>query len=198
MWGRSLGGPLYNWQQFVIIAPMVLQNHIILIGPMAAGKTSVAKLLADLLDIPYIDIDILISTNTNRAIAEIFVEQGEAEFRALEAAALKASLAQNPSIIATGAGIVTATVNQNIISKQALIFYLQASVKNQILRVNKDNKIRPMLLDCKSQQKRIKDLFLRRKKLYSNLAKIIISTDNFTAIQVADLIVKYLDEKISL
>ncbi|WP_114856077.1 shikimate kinase [Brachybacterium sp. YJGR34] len=76
----------------------------ILIGPMAAGKTSVGRALASQLDVPFADLDALIAEAAGRSIPEIFAEEGEAAFRELEAETLERALHEHPGVLSLGGG----------------------------------------------------------------------------------------------
>lgn len=76
----------------------------ILIGPMAAGKTSVGRALASRLDVPFADLDALIVEADGRTIPEIFAADGEAAFRELEAATLARALQEHPGVLSLGGG----------------------------------------------------------------------------------------------
>ena len=69
--------------------------RVVLVGPMGAGKTTVAGLLGDAWDLPVRDTDADIEAATGREISDIFVESGEDHFRDLEAAAVAAALAEH-------------------------------------------------------------------------------------------------------
>ena len=77
----------------------------ILIGPMAAGKTSVGRALASRLEVPFADLDALIVEADGRSIPEIFAADGENTFRELEAATLARALLEHPGILSSAAAL---------------------------------------------------------------------------------------------
>ncbi|GAA1330821.1 shikimate kinase [Brachybacterium rhamnosum] len=77
---------------------------VILMGPMAAGKTSVGRSLAGRLGVPFADLDELIVAAAGRGIPEIFEDRGEEGFRALEAEVLARALEERPGVLALGGG----------------------------------------------------------------------------------------------
>lgn len=77
---------------------------VILIGPMAAGKTAVGRSLAARLGVPFADLDALIVDEDGRPIPEIFAADGEPAFRALEAQVLARALAEHEGVLALGGG----------------------------------------------------------------------------------------------
>lgn len=76
----------------------------VLIGPMAAGKTSVGRALAARLGVPFADLDALIVRDAGRSIPEIFRLEGEPAFREREAAALSRAIAQQVGVLSLGGG----------------------------------------------------------------------------------------------
>ena len=71
--------------------------HLVLVGMMGAGKTTVGRLLAERLGRRLVDSDELIEARTGRTVREIFETDGEAAFRALETAALDRGVGEPPS-----------------------------------------------------------------------------------------------------
>ncbi|NPA31809.1 MAG: AAA family ATPase, partial [Chloroflexi bacterium] len=70
---------------------------LFLYGPPGAGKTTVGRLAAQALDLPFVDLDARIAQDAGRSIADLFAMEGEAGFRQREAAALSAVIRQAPS-----------------------------------------------------------------------------------------------------
>ena len=84
-----------------------LRGHLVLVGLMGTGKSTVGRRLADILDRPLHDSDEMIEARTGTTVREIFVDQSEAAFRAVETAVLLDALAaETPSVIAAAGGIV--------------------------------------------------------------------------------------------
>src|SRR3954470_23737432 len=92
-------------------------DHIVLVGMMGAGKTSVGELLARRLDRPFFDVDAWIADEEGASIASLFEARGEAAFRALEARVLPSFLA-NPvaCVLSVGGGAVTDVRNREALS----------------------------------------------------------------------------------
>ncbi len=78
--------------------------RIYLIGFMSSGKTTMGQLVADSLNVPFMDTDQMIEEQSGMTIAGIFSTQGEKEFRDLEADVLRQSTIHEKAIIATGGG----------------------------------------------------------------------------------------------
>src|SRR5438067_9968404 len=83
-------------------------EHVLLVGMMGAGKTSVGKRLADRLGRPFFDVDTWIEAEEGLSVATIFETRGEAAFRELEAKVLSSFLANTvASVLSVGGGAVT-------------------------------------------------------------------------------------------
>src|SRR5688572_28682778 len=91
-------------------------NHIFLYGPPGTGKSTIGKIIADNLKIPFIDLDRVIESSAGKSIPEIMEAQGESAFRDLETKALKESVdhAKNvTNIVALGGGALLREENRN-------------------------------------------------------------------------------------
>ena len=121
------------------------EQHIFLVGPMGAGKTTIGRQLADFLCRPFIDVDNEIEARTGADIQWIFDMEGEQGFRDRESKVLKAIIETSPSsIIATGGGIVLRNENRTILQKNGLVVYLSAT-KEQLYERTRRDKNRPLL-----------------------------------------------------
>ncbi|MCB8926132.1 MAG: shikimate kinase [Ardenticatenaceae bacterium] len=152
---------------------------------MGTGKTTVGKLLAARLQRPFLDTDALIVERDGRAIADIFAQDGEAAFRALERTVARELAQQQGLIIATGGRLMLDEANAAALSATGRVFCLTAVPETILVRVQGNAK-RP-LLNVPNPAQRIAELLAERREGYGRFPQI--STDGKTAVQVVDEIV---------
>ena len=159
---------------------------IILTGMMGAGKTTIAKLLAEKLNIKAIDIDSLIEQNEREKIAEIFSNKGEEYFRKIEKETIKNIFTPENLIISLGGGALENQETRNILLNNSTVIYLQTSPEIIFERI-KSNTERPLLCGNMSVEK-ISEILEKRIKNYQS-ATYTITTDNKTPTQIAKEII---------
>ena len=125
-------------------------RFVFLIGPRGSGKTTVGRLVADSLNLPFHDTDDMLMAAVGLSIAEIVAEGGWAAFREEESRILKRALAEGAeagAVIATGGGIVLAQENRECMRASGVVFYLSASAEHLHARLerNLDAQRRPSL-----------------------------------------------------
>lgn len=169
------------------------QNNIFLVGPMGAGKSSVGKYLAKLLQMDFYDSDEEIEKSTGVDLGWIFDVEGEEGFRRREANVI-ANLAKRTHIIlATGGGTVVVPENQKILAERGFVIYLEVSLENQEPRVVND--IRRPLLRVENRFEVMERLQEEREPIYQKLADFRVQTDNRSVRAVADDIVAWLKKE---
>jgi|TARA_A100001234_G_scaffold200244_1_gene192088 shikimate kinase len=148
-----------------------MRNKIYLIGSMGSGKTTIGKMLANKLHLPFIDIDKKIEQKEKMVISDIFKENGENYFRKIESDILKKYSSLNEFVISTGGGAVLSQDNKKILNNGYKI-YLKISIDAQYNRV-KHRKHRPLLIegDLKTI---LNDLDEVRGVIYSDLADLVV------------------------
>jgi shikimate kinase len=151
-----------------------LQN-LILIGPMGAGKSTIGRLLAKELRLPFKDSDKEIEQRTGASIPLIFDVEGEAGFRERERAAIAELCQLEGVVLATGGGAVLRDDNRQALRAGGRVIYLCTSVDQQLERTSRDRN-RP-LLQANDPRSVLTALMAVRDPLYRSIADIIIETD---------------------
>ena len=146
--------------------------RLILIGPMAAGKSTVGKRLARRLNLNFIDIDEEVEKAAGVSISWIFDVEGEEKFRERESKELIKSLKFEDCVVATGGGVVLSEENRNVLKKGTVI-YLEISIQTQLERTLNDNK-RPLLQGEKNKEQPLRDLKEIRAPLFKECANMTI------------------------
>jgi shikimate kinase len=102
-------------------------EHVVLVGLMGSGKSTVGRRLAEELDRPFHDADADLEQRTGRSVAEIFAQDGEAGFRVLETEMLADLLASaHPAVIAAGGGAVVTEATRTRLREHACVVWLDA------------------------------------------------------------------------
>ena len=158
---------------------------VILVGVPGAGKTTVGKILAKKLGTSFADSDHIIEAQAGKPISDIFLQDGEPAFRALEAQVIADYLAQGEGVLALGGGAVQNEGTRELLKKNNVI-WLTAGLSQAVDRVGM-NKNRPLLLGNVRGQ--LADLMAKRVPLYEEVARHTIDTNDSNPEQVADSIV---------
>lgn len=141
---------------------------------MGCGKSTVGRALAELLEFDFVDTDELVEARTQKRIADIFEQQGEAAFRKLETETLQDLEQRDSILISTGGGLPTQEGNLDRLKQHSLVVCLWASPERIYERV-KTQTHRP-LLHVPDPLQRIQDLLAERTPFY-RMADVLISTD---------------------
>lgn len=165
--------------------------RVVLIGSMGAGKTTVGELLAQRWDVGFRDTDADVVAAEGRAIADIFVEDGEAHFRALEREAVRTALAEHAGVLALGGGAVLDPGTRALLADHTVVF-LQVGLADAVQRVGLGTS-RPLLLG--GVRARIKALLDERTPVYTELATLVVPTDGREPAEVAATIEARLEEE---
>jgi shikimate kinase len=155
--------------------------RVVLVGPMGAGKTTVAGLLGEAWGVPVRDTDADIEASTGRTIADLFVESGEEHFRDLEAAAVAVALAEHDGVLALGGGAVLRAETRDLLSGVPVVF-LRVGLSDAVKRVGLGVG-RPLLLG--NVRSRIKTLLDERTPVYESVATHVVDTDGRLPLDVA-------------
>jgi shikimate kinase len=157
-------------------------RRVVLIGLRASGKSSVAALLATRLGVPSVDLDDRTRVLSNRAtVREAFAALGEARFRELEADALRAALAEPPSVLALGGGTPTAPGAAELLQAaratgRAFLVFLDPPLEALARRLSADAGDRPSLTGHGVVEE-IAEIAARRRGPYAALAELVLRED---------------------
>lgn len=153
-----------------------MMKHILLIGFMGCGKSSVGYRLSYKLRKCLIDTDRLIEQREGMSITEIFEQKGETYFRYKETECLKGLANELGSrIVSVGGGTPVREENRKILKESGIVVYLKASSDTIYSRVKHDTR-RP-LLQCEDPKARIEMLLAERGPVYESVADIVIEVD---------------------
>ncbi|MFL9813404.1 shikimate kinase AroK [Stutzerimonas sp. VN223-3] len=150
-------------------------ENIILVGPMGAGKSTIGRLLAKELRLPFRDSDKEIEQRTGASIPLIFDVEGEQGFREREHAAINDICQMRGVVLATGGGAVLRQDNRRVLRHGGRVIYLCTSVEQQLDRTSRDRN-RP-LLQTPNPREILVGLMAVRDPLYREIADIIVETD---------------------
>ena len=169
---------------------------ISLTGFMGSGKSSVGVRLATCLGYEFIDLDYYIEKKIGLSIDEIFKEQGEDGFRAIEAlrdVVIMHKLTAENLVLALGGGTLSIGGVTHLIFEDTTCVYLKANEETLKRRIEKsDNKIRP-LWDTET----LSQLYKSRKDLYES-APICVETDDLSEEEVAEKVAKLIKKEHSI
>lgn len=164
--------------------------RVVLVGPMGAGKTTVAGLLAQRWGVAVRDTDHDVEADAGREISEIFVDDGEAAFRELERKAVATALAEHDGVLALGGGAVLDPATREQLAGHTVVF-LRVGLSDAVKRVGLGVG-RPLLLG--NVRARIKALLDERTPVYESVATHTVTTDARSPEEVADEVVALLEE----
>lgn len=151
-----------------------ISRSIVLVGLMGCGKTTVGKELSKALCLPFLDMDAVIEEQIGKSIPDIFKDEGEAHFRALETALLQylESSPENnlPAVISTGGGVVTRPENREILQRLGFVVWLDVDVRTLAARTSRTAN-RPLLKNV-SRVATLRKLSETRSPLYETVAHL--------------------------
>ncbi|MEU3834312.1 3-dehydroquinate synthase [Streptomyces microflavus] len=162
---------------------------VVLVGPMGVGKSTVGELLAARLGTTYRDTDADVVAEAGKPIAEIFYDEGEEHFRALERRAVAAALAGHAGVLSLGGGAVLDGATRELLADRPVV-YLSMDVDEAVRRVGL-GAARPLL--AVNPRRQWRELMDARRHLYEEVARTVVATDENTPEEVAQAIIDALE-----
>lgn len=167
--------------------------HVVLVGFMGTGKTTVGVELAKRMELTQFDLDDLIEAKLGETIKTFFAREGEAKFREIETEVLDEYL-DNEGILSTGGGVVMKDLNRELLKEtQTPVVYLRTQPNKIMDRLSGETDGRPVLKNMTS--KRFNDLWQFRAPLYEEVSDIVIDTDQLTPKELSYEIMRMIGER---
>ncbi|MFD5225491.1 shikimate kinase [Microbacterium sp. NPDC058342] len=163
---------------------------LVLVGPMAAGKTSVGRKVARLLSVPFIDTDKRIAA-AHGPIPQIFAEHGEQRFRMIEREEV-ASAVREGGVVSLGGGAVTDAGTRDLLAGEPVVF-LTVSAEAVAHRVRGAG--RPLLAGEEDPVQRWRTIFAERRGWYEEVADLTVDTSRRPMRMIAEEIAAWRKEQ---
>jgi len=161
-------------------------SRIVLIGAPGSGKSTIGSALAAHLQWPFVDTDALIELKESKKITDLFVENGEGYFRAVEFETLQEVLKEESAVISLGGGApISERAQDALASSDSIVVFLDVSLATAAPRVG-FNRDRPLLLgNPRAQWQSLSD---QRRPIYEKLATQSIKVDDMTVDEIISII----------
>lgn len=166
--------------------------RVILIGPMGSGKTTIGSLLAEKLGLSFRDTDHLIEEREEKPVSQIFLDQGEDAFRAIEKRVLRDELLTDGTVLSLGGGAPISIDAQSALRAiSSYIIFLDISLSTVVPRIG-FNRDRPLLLHNPRGQ--WQTLMEARRPIYEALADVTINVDDKSEEEIVTIALSSLEE----
>jgi len=175
-------------------APATLIQHLYLTGYRGAGKSTVGKCLASILNWEWIDLDDRIEQTARVSIKKIFEREGETGFRNRESLALKLASAESSAVISLGGGAVLRSENRDIIAASGRCVWLSVDADTVIARLFLDatTRNRRPSLTTLTPADEVRRVLADREPIYRQTADLTIDAASRPAEQIAAEIAQWL------
>jgi len=168
-------------------------QKIFLIGYMGSGKTTIGKLLAKRLNLPFIDLDLFIENRYRKSVGEIFVEKGEDDFREIERKALQEVSQFENLIISTGGGTPCFFDNMSVMNKAGISIYLKVGIEELAKRLSGCKEKRPLIKDKSPEElKEFISINIEKREFFYNQATYIYNAEQLMTKEDVSSIVEHL------
>ena len=154
---------------------------LVLVGPPAAGKTTVGRLVAARLGVDFRDTDTDVEAVAGKTISDIFVQDGEVAFRSLESAAVRRALTEHDGVLSLGGGAVLSADTRALLAEHAVVL-LSVGLADAARRIGL-SRDRPVL--ALNPRATLHVLLEERMPLYRKVAQREVETDGRTPEDVA-------------
>ncbi len=169
--------------------------NVILIGYRCTGKSTTGKVLARIMDLPFVDTDRLIEQTMGSTIAAMVADHGWEGFRKIESQVFKGVLTAESKVIATGGGIILDPENVAAMQSAGTVVWLTASPDVIIQRMSQDAgtpDLRPSLTD-RPLEHEVMETLDARTPLYQGAAHMVVDTGLHGPAEIAATIKRRLD-----
>lgn len=156
-----------------------MKRAVAIIGAPGSGKSTIGRLLAEALGLPFVDVDAVIESDQELSIADIFVTHGEPHFRQLEETTTIARLAEGGVVALGGGAIMNPDIRRALADHD--VVWLECSIATATKRVGMDT-ARPLLLG--NVRGRLIKLLNERTPLYRAAASVTVNVDDRTPSEI--------------
>ncbi|HMX07783.1 MAG TPA: shikimate kinase [Microthrixaceae bacterium] len=161
-------------------------THLVLVGLSGTGKSTVAPLLAERRGVVAVDLDRLLEQRFGRPVAQVFLEDGEPEFRRAEAELLAEVLVGPPAVIATGGGAVLDPESRRRLADAAFVVWLSAPIDLLVRRLSDVAERRPLLADDPATA--LRAMAAERDPLYREVADLVVDVERRSPEEIAEMV----------